>query len=142
MSSWWIKSVFCGILSWLVPFAVSLPFYGKDGVPVIPVGALKSLMVLAGGASGAYLLLRVLRQRPPLKQAGLVIGLLWLAINVSLDLLVLVPLANMSLRAYFGEIGLRYALIPIMSVTIDSAVRFSGHSTDKLVTAGRGCGRG
>jgi hypothetical protein len=118
---------------WLIPFVVSLPFYGKNGVAVIPVGVLKSLMIVVGAASGACLLLRVMRQRPRFRNADVVVGLLWLAINISLDLVVLVPLANMSLPDYFGEIGLRYVVIPIMSVTIDSAMRFNNYGTDKVM---------
>ena len=46
---------------------------------------------------------------------GLALGAYWLALNVVLDLVVLVPLARMSIVDYAHDIGLRYLLIPIMA---------------------------
>jgi hypothetical protein len=81
----------------------------------------KSVMIVIGSAVGAWLLVRVFRQRPSLTHPGLVVGLLWLAINVGLDLLILVPMTKISLPDYFGEIALRYLVIPIMAVAVDAA---------------------
>jgi hypothetical protein len=58
--------------------------------------------------------------------SGLVVGLLWLAINVGLDLLILVPLTKMSLPDYASEIALRYLVVPIMAVAIDAVGGTSG----------------
>jgi uncharacterized membrane protein YpjA len=86
----------------------------------------KSLMMVVGSAVGAWLLVRVFRQRPAFKRAGMVVGLLWFGINVSLDALILVPLTKMSLPDYFGEIALRYLVIPIMAFAIGVATSTSG----------------
>lgn len=115
------KVILYGLLTWAIPFAVSVPLMGRDGRPVVPVGVFKSTMVVVGSAVGAWLLVQVLRRRPAYKSAGLIVGLIWLWINLGLDLLVLVPLAGMSWPDYFGEIGLRYLVIPIMGVAIDAA---------------------
>jgi hypothetical protein len=56
----------------------------------------------------------------------MVVGLLWFGINVSLDVLILVPLTKMSLPDYFGEIALRYLVIPIMAFAIGVATSTSG----------------
>ncbi len=117
------RAVLYGLLTWLIPFAVSVPFYGRDGKTVIPTGIFKSLMIVVGSAAGAWLLVRVFRRRPASPWAGLAIGLLWLGINLVLDLLILVPLAKMSLLSYFGEIGLRYLVIPIMSIAMAAVAR-------------------
>jgi hypothetical protein len=114
------RLVFDGSFTWLIPFVASLPLYGPQGEPVIPTGLFKSLMLVVGSAAGAWLLVRTFRKRPSLKRAGLSIGILWLGINVGLDLVVLVPLSKMSLPDYFSEIGLRYLVIPIMSVALSS----------------------
>lgn len=81
--------------------------------------------MVVGSAVGAWRLVRVFPQRPAFRHPGLVAGLLWLGINVVLDMLVLVPLTNMSLPDYAGEIALRYFVIPIMAVAMDVAARIS-----------------
>ena len=88
---------------------------------MLPTGMFKSLMIVMGSAVGAWLLVRVFRQRPSLTHVGLVVGLLWLAINVGLDVLILVPMTKMSLPNCFREIAPRYLLIPIMAVAVDAA---------------------
>jgi uncharacterized membrane protein YpjA len=123
-----IKLLLFGFVTWLIPFVVSVPLVGRDGQPIMPTGVFKSLMIVIGSAVGAWLLVRVFRQRPSFRQPGLVVGLLWLAINVGLDLLILVPLTKMSLPDYAGEIALRYLVIPIMAVAIDVAAARSGEA--------------
>jgi uncharacterized membrane protein YpjA len=119
------KLLLFGFLTWLIPFVVSVPLVGRDGQPILPIGIFKSLMIVIGSAVGAWLLVRLFRRRPLFRRPGLVVGLLWLGINVLLDLLILVPLTHMSLSDYAGEIALRYLVIPIMAVAIDAANRHS-----------------
>ena len=119
------KILFFGFLTWLIPFVAAVPLVGRDGQPVLPTGMFKSLMIVIGSAVGAWLLVRVFWQRPPFEHPGVVVGLLWLAINVGMDLLVLIPMTRMSLSDYFGEIALRYLVIPIMAVAIDVAASAS-----------------
>lgn len=122
------KLLLFGFLTWLVPFVVSVPLVGRDGQPVLPTGLFKSLMIVIGSAVGAWLLVRVFRQPPTFRHPGLVVGLLWLGINVALDLLILVPLTNMSLLNYASEIGLRYLVIPIIAVAIAAAAGTPGNA--------------
>ena len=122
------KIVFFGILTWLIPFVAAVPLVGRDGQPVLPTGTFKSLMIVIGSAVGGWLLMRVLRQQPPFRHPGVVVGLLWLAINVGMDLLVLIPMTQMRLSDYFGEIALRYLVIPIMAVAIDTAASASSRA--------------
>jgi uncharacterized membrane protein YpjA len=112
------KVTLYGVVSWVVPFAVGAILIGRNGQPRIPIGVFKSLMIVVGSAVGAWLLVRVFRRRPAFKHPGLVVGFIWLGINIVLDLLILVPLARMNLSDYFGEIALRYLVIPIMAVAI------------------------
>jgi len=58
------------------------------------------------------------RRIPPTQRSGLALGCYWLAINLLLDLTVLVPLAKMSIVLYLYDIGLRYLLIPIISTAM------------------------
>jgi hypothetical protein len=80
-------------------------------------------LIVVGAAVGAWLVVRVFRERPRIRHPGIMVGGLWLAINLGLDLLILVRLTGMSLAIYATEIGLRYLIIPIMAVAIDSAGR-------------------
>lgn len=111
-----------GAMTWLVPFVVAISLVGRDGQPWIPVDLFKSLMVVVGAAVGAWGLVRVFRLRPRWGQAGLRVGLLWLAINVGLDLLVLVPMTGLTLSAYVMQIGVRYLTIPIMALAVEAAL--------------------
>lgn len=126
------KVAMYGLLTWAIPFVVSIPLMGGGGQPVVPIGVFKSIMVLVGAATGAWLLLRVLRQSPPFKHVGVTVGFMWFGINLGLDLLVLVPLSGMGLSEYFGEIGLRYLLIPILAIAIDVAAAHAYDDRDDI----------
>jgi hypothetical protein len=108
-----VKNLLLGFLSWLIPLAVSFAFFGKDGL-WIPQPLFKSLMVVIGGGSGLWLLLRAFRNEPLTASYGAAVGLLWLAINLGLDAALLVPLTGMTLPGWFQDIGLRYLVIPMM----------------------------
>lgn len=121
-----LRLVLYGCLTWVIPFLVAVPLMGQDGQPVLPMGVFKSLMVVVGAAVGAWLLVSVFRHRPTFRHAGFLIGLLWLVKNVGLDLGFLIPLTKMSLTEYFGDIALRYLVIPIMAIAFDAVRRISG----------------
>jgi len=78
----------------------SLPFYDRSGQPRIPIDLLKSLLVVIGAGVGAWLRVRVFERPPAFGNAGVIVGGLWLGMNVLLDLAVLVPLSKMSLPVY------------------------------------------
>ncbi|MGA2792125.1 MAG: hypothetical protein ABSE69_01110 [Roseiarcus sp.] len=113
-----IRTTILGFLSWLVPFVVSFLFVDQTGQFLIPQPLFKSLMVVVFGGFGTALLVIAFRRIPPTQRSGLALGCYWLAINLLLDLTVLVPLAKMSIVLYFYDIGLRYLLIPIISTAM------------------------
>jgi hypothetical protein len=104
-----------GLLTWLVPFAASFLFFGKGGHPVLPIGLIKSIMILIGASLGGVLLFRLFKEFSASLESGIAIGSVWALMNILLDLLILIPLTKMNLGEYFSEIGLRYLLIPIMA---------------------------
>jgi uncharacterized membrane protein YpjA len=53
---------------------------------------------------------------------GVIIGIAWLAINWLLDIMILLPLSGMTINTYFAQIGLRYLVIPFMSIAIGYSV--------------------
>jgi hypothetical protein len=105
-----------GVVSWLVPFLTAAMMFDASGQPSIPPPLFKSLMVVVFGGLGTALLIAVFRRLAPSAATGLALGIYWLAINLALDLAVLVPLSKMPLLLYFQDIGLRYLLIPIISL--------------------------
>lgn len=102
-------------MTWMIPFVVALAFYDRHGVPRIDPPLFKSVMMLVGGTVGAVLLARLMRRLVLTTAQAVWVGLWWLSCNVVLDLLVLLPLTQMSITDYVRDIGLRYLLIPIMA---------------------------
>jgi len=110
-----------GILSWLIPFALSFLFFDRSGQLQIAQPLFKSLMVVFGGGFGAALLVLAFRRLEPSAWTGLTLGAFWLVLNLGLDLAILVPLTKMPIVTYFQDIGLRYFLIPIFSMAMGAA---------------------
>ena len=108
-----------GFLTWLVPFVISLLFYTKDGQPIMDIFFIKSIMIVLSSAVGAFLLIIYFRKIDlNFLREGAYIGMSWFVINCILDILVLLPLAGMSMTTWFAQIGMRYLMIPIMSISI------------------------
>ena len=104
-----------GVLSWVIPFFGSFPFYDPVEGLMVPLIVFKSIMVVLGALSGTALLVWVFRALKPALGAAIVIGCLWLGINWLLDIVALVPMAGMDIGTWFVEIGLRYLTIPIIA---------------------------
>lgn len=107
-----------GFLSWLIPFAASFLFIDRTGQVTVPLPLFKSLMVVIGGGVGTALLAVAFRRITPTLRSGLALGLLWLVLNLGLDLAVLVPMAKMTTAGYLQDIGLRYLLLPIVAAAM------------------------
>ena len=107
-----------GIAVWAIPFAVSVLFFDRSGQLLIARPLFKSLMVVLGGAVGAALLAVVVRRHRPSLGGAIGIGVWWLALNLALDVAVLIPMSGMSLGDYLQDIGLRYALIPVFAAAL------------------------
>lgn len=112
------RTVALGLASWLLPFLVSFLFIDRAGQFLIPQPLFKSLMVVVGGGVGTALLAIAFRQVTPTLRSGLALGLLWLCINLALDIVVLVPMMKVSVATYVQDVGLRYLLIPIIAAGI------------------------
>jgi len=117
-----LKVVLFGVLLWLIPFGMSFLFY-KEGQLMIDIYLFKSIMILIGSVTGATLLVLHFKtiEKNYLNE-GIIVGLVWFAINIILDLVILVPMSGMSISTYFAQIGLRYLIIPTMSIAIGYAI--------------------
>lgn len=124
-----LKTILYGILVWLVPFIIAIPFYSPEGALLVDVHFFKTIMILTGGVIGAILLIRLFSEiSDQYVRKGWMIGGIWLVINWILDIGILLPLNGMDFSTYFGEIGLRYLMIPVMSVM---AGYIAGNITNK-----------
>ena len=113
------KNILLGFLSWLIPFAVSFLFYKPGGELVVPYATFKSTIMVVGVISGCYLLFRYFKSvDSDFISNGVIVGLSWLAINIILDALILIPMMKSTFSEYFMSIGLGYISIPVISITM------------------------
>ena len=76
-------------------------------------------MIVIGAIVGAFLLISYFKRiNTRYLKEGIIVGLTWFGINILLDLLVLIPMSGMSLTDYFAQIGLRYLVMPVMSIMV------------------------
>lgn len=119
----YLKNIAYGFLSWLIPFVSSLFFYTKEGVLTIDVFLFKSTMIVVGSITAGFLLVSYFKNiNANYYNEGIIVGCTWFIINILLDLLILVQMSGMSVTDYFSQIGLRYIVIPVMTVTIGVAL--------------------
>ncbi len=80
-------------------------------------------MIVVGSFSAAFLLVSYFKViKTDYFKEGIIVGSTWFGINILLDLLVLIPMSGMSIADYFTQIGLRYLVIPAMSITVGTAL--------------------
>ncbi|MFC1536173.1 hypothetical protein ACFL4H_02250, partial [Candidatus Neomarinimicrobiota bacterium] len=97
--------------------------YSKEGGLVIDIFLFKSIMIIVGAISGAFLLVSYFKRiHVNYLMESIIVGLTWFVINILLDLLVLVPMLGMSVADYFMQIGLRYLVMPVMSIMVGAAL--------------------
>lgn len=109
-----------GLLVWLVPFVVAVCIFP---LKEINRALFESIMpvTLAAIVTGSTLL--YFRKVPVATlREGLLLGLLWWAISLAIDLpLMLSPPIRMQPLDYAADIGLTYLMIPILTVGIAAA---------------------
>lgn len=132
----YLKIIFYGFLTWLVPFVVSFFFFTPDRTLAIEEGLFKSIMIVVGSLTGALLLVRYFKNvTSGYARHGMIVGLVWLAVNLALDFLILIPMSHMEVGAYLSQIGLRYLTIPIMTIVVGYIL--AKHENNSQKTSGR-----
>ncbi|MDP1803329.1 MAG: hypothetical protein Q8L81_18345 [Bacteroidota bacterium] len=113
------RNIWLGFLSWLIPFAISFFCYKPDGQLIMEYSTFKSIMTISGTVSGSYLLYQYFKAvSTHFVFNGIVVGLSWVAINVLLDSIILIPMMKVSFSVYFLSIGLSYVSIPAISMAM------------------------
>ena len=119
----YLRAVLYGFLAWLIPFLSSLFFYTREGKLTIDIFLFKSIMIVVGSVSAAYLLISYFKKiETDFLKEGIVLGVMWFGLNIGLDLLVLLPMSGMAIPEYFAQIGLRYLAMPAMSIAVGTAL--------------------
>jgi uncharacterized membrane protein YpjA len=123
----WVKALVYGLITWAVPLAVSFGFVDQTGQFRVDIRFFKSVMFVVATATAAVLLVFYFRHvKADHLREGVLLGLLWLAINLVLDVIVLVPMTGMSLRDYAVQIGFGYLAIPIITIMLGKALAQKG----------------
>ena len=109
----WRRAVLLGLWSWLVPFAVSFLTFPIKQANAPLFGTVMSLVVLM---TAGVLLRRYFRGRPVSGKEAVLVGALWLAMNLTLDypMFAYGPM-KMTAAAYYSEIGLSYLALPVFA---------------------------
>ena len=108
------RAAFLGFLSWLIPFAVSfLLFHVKQSNPPL----FSTLMDLVVFSTGGALLTLCFRNRPVSVREAVLVGVLWLFINLIFDypMFAYGPM-RMTAPQYYSEIGLSYLAFPAFAL--------------------------
>ena len=121
-----LRTSLLGLASWALPFFAAFAFYGPDGQLAVDIFLFKSVMIVLGVLSGAWLLLIAFRRVPARLAEGLVLGCYWFALNAGLDLAVLVGAMGMDAGDWFTGIGLRYLVMPIMAGAMGALAQRNG----------------
>jgi uncharacterized membrane protein YpjA len=117
------RNLLYGFLAWLIPFVASIFFYTKDGGLSIDIFLFKTIMIIVGSISGAILLISYFKKiNIGYLKEGIYVGITWFVINILLDLFVLIPMSGMAISDYFLQIGLRYLVMPVMSIMVGIAL--------------------
>ena len=107
-----------GVLTWIVPFVVAFGFYDRQGQLATSYALFKSTMIVVSSLTGCFALYKYFgRVESGHARHGWIVGVVWLAINLLLDLVILIPMSGMGLAEYFLSIGLGYIVIPVICVT-------------------------
>ena len=119
----YLKIIFYGFIAWLVPFVSAFFFYTREGKLNIDIHFFKTIMILVGSITGALLLISYFKKiHAEYFKQGILVGVIWFCVNILLDLLILIPMSGMSIPDYFTQIGLRYLVMPAMSIAVGTSL--------------------
>ncbi len=126
MKNYLVKGLVFGVISWLVPFVLSFGCYKPGGELAIDYDLFKSLMVVVSSVTG-IVLLSLYAKHLEIDTMGrsILIGVLWLGVNILLDVIILIPMSSMNYQSYFYSIGLRYLTIPAFSIGVGYVLKKS-----------------
>ena len=120
----WIRAVGYGVLVWFIPFAIAFALFGihESDRPLF-----ESLMTVTSVVTEVCVALLYFRgAKSAGTQAGLALGLVWMAISIAIDLPIFMAVFRMSLALYVADIAVSYLAIPAITTGIAVALRQGG----------------
>jgi uncharacterized membrane protein YhaH (DUF805 family) len=118
------RAILLGILSWLIPFAVSFAAFPlkKSNAPLF-----STLMYLVVLLTAGALLARYFRDRPVPVREAVIVGAIWFVMNLIFDypMFAFGPM-KMTVLGYYSEIGLVYLTFPAFALLAARLAKPSG----------------
>ncbi len=101
-----LKRIAYGAILWLVPYVTAIPL-----MPLMQGDNtfFKTIMIVEGSLLGALLTALYFKDvEKDFLREGILLAVIWIAVNWLLDFVALLPFTGQSVPRYFIEIGLRY----------------------------------
>ncbi|MEA3494103.1 MAG: hypothetical protein U9R38_06940 [Candidatus Margulisiibacteriota bacterium] len=110
------KIIGYAIIIWIIPYVTAIPLMGLMNNDLV---FFKTIMLVESAIVGAICtVLYFNKVDKEYFKEGLDLGLIWPLVNWLLDFAFLIPFSQMSYGRYFMEIGLRYLIIPVFTISI------------------------
>ena len=117
LNSVWSRRLIAGLLSWLVPFLIAVPFNSNNETLLIDLMLFKSIMIIIASITAAILMVWLFHVvTTAYTRVAVITGLLRLGMSWTVDLIVLVGLLGLPPPDYISQIGVRYLMIPAMVI--------------------------
>lgn len=120
----WGAIVGYGIVSWLVPMIVWFAMYTPETAPRNSNDSFESVIMILVVPITCLLAYRLFAQPAVVPTSGLIVGLIWVAINVALDFPTLVYGFGMGWSEYAVDVLQSYLAIPAITIAVAKSVRF------------------
>ena len=113
-----------GLITWIVPFVVAVLFIDQNETYKIDILFFKSIMVVTGALTGAYLLVKYFRDiKTDYIREAINVGITWFGVNLALELIMVkTGIVDMTYMNYLTQIGFTYTTIIIYSLGIGYAL--------------------
>jgi|WetSurMetagenome_2_1015567.scaffolds.fasta_scaffold00657_5 hypothetical protein len=124
------KALIFGFLSWLIPFVAAFLFFNQKGELLINELLFKNIMIVIASYFSAFLIIKYFKtvDQNYVKE-GIMLGVLWLVINLVLDMATLVPMGK-TIGVYLTQIGLGYLMIPAMTILAGKILEIKNKTTN------------
>jgi len=119
----WRSIIVAGVIVWAVPFVLSFLLFTPDGQPRFSEDLFESVMAVSLAGTTSLMAYRLFRPSASIGVSGLVVGLVWMAISLTFDLLAIVLAFDMPLPKYIEDIALSYLLIPAITIAVAKTAR-------------------
>ena len=118
------KIILFGFIGWIIPYISAFFMYSQEGEVLVDIFLFKTIMILIGNTLGVYLMVMYFKKtKEDILKKSIYLGVIWVIMFWLLDFVALLPLSDMTFGAYFMEIGLRYLLVPVISLGIGYSIQ-------------------